>query len=135
MNGEQAGHAFIKIMYTLSLLLNIDKLSIIFKETCEQLDCERLEFGIVNAHPKIAVSNLIGKPKGKSSYMLRKSFWAQIKSKLWGNHFWSPSYCVVSVGGASLDVVKNYIENQRKPPSEKQINQSKKISAKGRGLA
>ena len=143
MNGEQAGHAFIKIMYTLSLLLNIGKLSIIFKETCEQLDCELLEFGgeddhvhlMVSAHPKIAISNLIGKLKGKSSYMLRKSFWAQIKSKLWGNHFWSPSYCVVSVGGASLDVVKNDIENQRKPPSEKQINQSKKISAKGRGLA
>ena len=89
---------------------------------------------MVSAHPKIAFSNLIGKLKGKSSYMLRKSFWEQIKSKLWGNHFWSPSYCVVSVGGASLDVVKNYIENQRKPPSEKQINQSKKISAKGRGL-
>jgi hypothetical protein len=32
-------------------------------------------------------------------------------------------------------VVKDYIENQRQPPSEKQINQSKKISAKSRGLA
>jgi putative transposase len=105
----------------------LDKLSIIFEDGHVHL--------MVSAHPKIAISNLIGKLKGKSSYMLRKSFWAQIKSKLWGNHFWSPSYCVVSVGGASLDVVKNYIENQRKPPSEKQINQSKKISAKGRGLA
>jgi putative transposase len=58
----------------------LDKLSIIFKETCEQLDCELLEFGgeddhvhlMVSAHPKIAISNLIGKLKGKSSYMLRK---------------------------------------------------------------
>jgi putative transposase len=73
----------------------LDKLSIIFKETREQLDCELLEFGgeddhvhlMVSAHPKIAISNLIGKLKGKSSYMLRKSFWSQIKSKLWGNHF------------------------------------------------
>jgi len=32
--------------------------------------------------------------------MLRKSFWAQ-----------TPSYCVVSIGGASLDVVKNDIDN------------------------
>ena len=79
----------------------LDKLSIIFKETCEQLDCELLEFGgeddhvhlMVSAHPKIAISNLIGKLKGKSSYMLRKSFWSQIKSKLWGNHFWSPILC------------------------------------------
>ena len=68
----------------------LDRLSIIFKETCEQLDCELLEFGgedfhvhlMVSAHPKIAISNLIGKLKGKSSYMLKKSFWAQIKSKL-----------------------------------------------------
>jgi len=37
---------------------------------------------MVSAHPKIAISNLIGKLKGKSSYMLKKSFWAQIKSKL-----------------------------------------------------
>ncbi|NBV29456.1 hypothetical protein EBS02_10690, partial [bacterium] len=33
--------------------------------------------------------------------------------------------------GASLDVVKAYIENQRKPPSEKQIKQSLTLSAKG----
>jgi len=86
----------------------LDMLKAIFKETCEQLDCELLEFGgehdhvhlMVSAHPKIALSNLIGKLKG------------QIKPKLWGNHFWSPSYCVVSVGGASLDVIKQYIENQ-----------------------
>jgi putative transposase len=90
---------------------------------------------MVSAHPKIALSNLIGKLKGKSSFFLRKEFSAQIKNKLWGNHFWSPSYCVVSVGGASLDVVKQYIENQRKPPSEKQIKQSKKISDRSRGLA
>jgi hypothetical protein len=57
--------------------------------------------------------------KGKSSFMLRKAFWEHNKPKLWSNHFWLPSYCFVSVGGASLDVIKQYIENQRKPPSEK----------------
>jgi putative transposase len=57
----------------------LDKLSIIFEDGHLHL--------MVSAHPKIAISNLIGKLKGKSSYMLRKSFWAQIKSKLWGNHF------------------------------------------------
>jgi putative transposase len=121
----------------------LGRLKEIFIETCGQLDCELLEFGgeddhvhlMVSAHPKIALSNLIGKLKGKSSFFLRKEFREQIKNKLWGNHFWSPSYCVVSVGGASLDVVKQYIENQRKPPSEKQIKQSKKISARSRGPA
>lgn len=119
------------------------RLKTIFMETCLQLDCELLEFGgeddhvhlMVSAHPKTAISNLIGKLKGKSSYFLRKEFWPQIKQKLWGNHFWSPSYCVVSVGGANLDVVKQYIENQRTPPSAKQVNQSRSISLKNKALA
>jgi len=62
--------------------------------------------------------------------MLRKDYWAQIKKKLWGKHFWSPSYCVVSCGRGSLEVVKAYIKNQRMPPSEKQVKQSRAIAGK-----
>ncbi len=90
------------------------------------MDCELLECNgehdhvhmMVSVHPKLAVSNLVSKLKGKSSYFLRKEFWPQIKPMLWGKHFWSPGYCCVSVGGASLETVKAYIENQRTPPSE-----------------
>src|ERR1700722_17889172 len=88
----------------------LDTLKEIYHETCAQMDCELLEFGgeddhvhiMVSVNPKVAISNLIGKLKGKSSYMLRKNYWTLIKKKLWGNHFWSPSYCAVSCGGASL---------------------------------
>jgi len=52
------------------------------------------------------------KLKGKSPYVLRRDFWESVRYKLWGNHFWSPSYCVVSCGGASLDIVKAHIEQQ-----------------------
>lgn len=82
------------------------------------------ELLLISVHPKHAISNLVGKLKGKSSYVLRRSFWDEIKEKLWGNHFWSPSYCVVSCGGASLDVVKKYIEDQRTPTSEKNAKKS-----------
>jgi putative transposase len=42
------------------------------------MDCELLEFGgeddhvhlMLNVHPKVAVANLVGKLKGKSSYLL-----------------------------------------------------------------
>lgn len=34
---------------------------------------------------------------------------------LWGDHFWSPSYCVVSCGGAPLEIIKRYIQDQQKP--------------------
>jgi putative transposase len=103
-----------------SMLTRMEEL---MKETCKQMDCELIEFNgehdhvhmMVSVHPKLAISNLVGKLKGKSSYFIRQEFSKEVKKKLWGDHFWSPSYCVVSCGGAPLDVVKKYIENQRRP--------------------
>lgn len=82
--------------------------------------------------PKLAIANLVGKLKGKSSYVLRREFWPQIKNKLWKNRFWSPSYCVVSCGGAPLEIVKKYIEEQGQPVSEKSIKQSQRYTGKKR---
>lgn len=109
------------------------RINMIINETCKQMDCELLEFGgednhihmIVSVHPKIAIANLVGKLKGKSSYMIRREFWERVKVMLWRNHFWSPSYCAVSCGGASLDVVKEYIKNQNAPPSERSLKASR----------
>jgi putative transposase len=101
----------------------LDRLKELFLETCLQMHCELLEFNgeddrvhlIVAVHPKVAVSNLVGKLKGKSAYFLRQEFWPQLKPKLWGAHLWSPSYCVVSCGGAPLELIRKYIDNQRSP--------------------
>ncbi len=70
---------------------------------------------MISAHPKIAVSNRVSKLKGKSAYIIRRKFWEGVKTMPWGNHFWTPCYGVVSCGGASLDLVKEYINNQRTP--------------------
>lgn len=110
----------------------LDRLEQIYRETCLQMDCELLELGgeddhvhlMVIVHPKLAVSNLVSKLKGKSSYILRREYRPQIKTMLWGKHFWSPGYCCVSVGGASLETVKEYIDGQRTPPSEKNVKTS-----------
>ncbi len=37
----------------------------------------------------------------------------EVERKLWGPHFWSPSYCAMSCGGAPLEIVKRYVEAQR----------------------
>lgn len=109
------------------------RLKELFNSTCLQMDVELIEFGgeedhvhlLVNVPPKLAIANLVGKLKGKSSYFLRKEYWHLISQKLWGNHLWSPSYCVVSCGGAPLNIVKQYVKNQRQPPSAKQVRHSK----------
>src|SRR5687767_13094022 len=51
----------------------------LIKETCEQMECELIEFNgehdhvhlMVSVHPKLAVSNLVGKLKGKTAYFIR----------------------------------------------------------------
>lgn len=96
------------------------------------MDCELNEFNgeddhihiLISIPPKHAVSTVVSKLKGKSSYYIRKEFWNQIKHKLWGDHFWSPSYCSVTCGGAPLEIIKKYIEDQRQPSSEKGVAQS-----------
>ena len=118
----------------------LKRLEIIFKETCQQMNAELLEFNgeddhvhlMLCCHPKRAISNLVSKLKGKSSYFLRKEFLSQIKDKLWGKHFWSPSYCLVSCGGAPLEVVKQYITDQRKDIKPKHIKRSKNLTGRKR---
>ena len=110
----------------------IERMQAIFKETCQQMDCELLEFNgehdhvhmMISAPPKLSISILVGKLKGKSSYFIRQEFWNSIKTKLWGDHLWSPSYCSVTCGGAPLNIIKKYIEDQRTPASEKGVAQS-----------
>ena len=118
----------------------LERLNAVYAETMEQMEGTLMEFGgeddhvhlLVSCHPKTAVSNLVGKLKGKSSYILRNEFWSEISTKLWGDHFWSPSYCVVSCGGASLDVVRAYIEDQRKPSDKQSMEQSKRFAGTNR---
>ena len=63
--------------------------------------------------PKVALSRLVNSLKGVSARRLRAADFLEVRSKLWGEHFWSPSYCAVSCGGAPLDTVKRYVQAQR----------------------
>jgi REP element-mobilizing transposase RayT len=45
----------------------------------------------------------------------RGPFTGQIRTYLRGGHFWSPSYFAASCGGAPLSIIKQYIEQQKRP--------------------
>lgn len=68
---------------------------------------------LIEYPPSLSLVKLINQLKGVSSRRIRQRRYPEVISKLWGTHFWSPSYFVVSCGGVTLDVVKKYIENQR----------------------
>jgi putative transposase len=70
---------------------------------------------LINYPPKISPSKLVNSLKGVSSRHIRNANYPEIRKKLWGNALWSPSYFAGSCGGATLDVVKEYIEQQDRP--------------------
>lgn len=42
---------------------------------------------------------------------LNKEF-PQIRQKLWKECFWSQSFCLLTTGGAPIEVIRKYIESQ-----------------------
>lgn len=47
---------------------------------------------LVRNPPKVALSTLVNSLKGASSRLIRKETFPEVTSRLWGGHFWSPSY-------------------------------------------
>lgn len=68
---------------------------------------------LVEYPPKVAVSSLVNSLKGASSRLIRKQRFPEVRKSLWGEHFWSPSYFASSCGGAPLNIIKEYIRDQR----------------------
>lgn len=66
---------------------------------------------LFKAHPNSELSKFINAYKSASSRLIKKEF-PQIKKKLWKEYFWSKSFCLVTTGGVTIDVIKKYIENQ-----------------------
>lgn len=68
---------------------------------------------LIKLPPKHAVSDFVNALKTSTSRLIRKEFAQALKPYYWKPVFWSKSYCVVSCGGAPLDVIKAYIVAQK----------------------
>jgi putative transposase len=66
---------------------------------------------LFRAHPNTALSKFINVYKSASSRLIKKEF-PQIRQNLWKEYFWSRSFCLLTAGGAPLEVLKRYIESQ-----------------------
>ena len=101
----------------------LDHLKEVFDSVCNDFEAELVEFQgegdhvhlLVNYPPKVALSRFVGSLKGVSSRYIRESNYPEIKKKLWGKALWSPSYFAGSCGGAPLEIIKQYIEQQERP--------------------
>lgn len=65
---------------------------------------------LVEVDPQFGVHRLVKAIKGRSSRVLREEFPA-LKSRL--PTLWTNSYFVATVGGAPLEQIKTYVQNQK----------------------
>lgn len=68
---------------------------------------------LFKAHPNTELSKFINAYKSASSRLIKKEY-PKIKEQLWKEYFWSRSYCLLTTGGVSIEVIKKYIEKQGK---------------------
>lgn len=69
---------------------------------------------LIDLHPDNNISHLISSLKSASSRIIRKKYSAEIARYYWGENakLWHDSKCIISCGGAPLEVIKQYIDNQ-----------------------
>ena len=66
---------------------------------------------LFKACPNTEISKFMNAYKSASSRLIKIEY-PEIKEKLWKEAFWSKSYCLISTGGVTIDVIKKYIETQ-----------------------
>ncbi len=69
---------------------------------------------LFRAKPTLDITKYINILKGHSSRKIREKYTNFLKNKLWGDSFWSPSYFLATTGNVTIDILREYIENQRK---------------------
>jgi putative transposase len=65
---------------------------------------------LVSCDPQYGIHRLVKQIKGRSSRLLRDEF-PYLKSRM--PTLWTNSYFVATIGGATLEVVRRYMEKQR----------------------
>ncbi len=90
----------------------------VIQNTCNKFEREMINVEImpdhiyllVEVYPQFGIHRLVKNIKGLSSRILRDEF-RRLRSRL--STLWSNSYFVSTVGGAPLEIVKQYIEQQK----------------------
>ena len=130
---KSKNHAAFRIQYHVIFIIKyrhkcltaeiLERMNLIFRDVLRKWDCDLLEFSgesdhvhlLIDGHPSLDLSRMVGNLKTVSARRIRTEYAEYLAPYFWKPYFWSRSYCVVSAGGASLETLKRYIENQEKP--------------------
>lgn len=131
MSGHSAFRLFYHVIFTTKYrrkVIHVEmlkRLEAIFRETLEKWRCRLVEFGgeadhvhlLIDAHPALDLSQMIGNLKAVSARRIRREFAQHVRRYYWKPFFWNSAYAVISVGGrASIETLLRYIQEQQEPP-------------------
>lgn len=115
-------HLVLVIKYRRKVINNdiSDRLKEIFEYICPKYRIELEEWNhdkdhihiLFRGQPNTEISKFVNAYKSASSRLIKKEF-EVIRKQLWKEYFWSRGYCLLTTGGATIDVVRKYIENQQ----------------------
>lgn len=101
----------------------VSRLEEIFSRILEKRKCILEECGaeddhihiLIDLHPDNNISSLVGSLKSASSRILRREFSEELSKFYWKSVLWGNQYFVSSTGGAPIEILKKYIQNQDSP--------------------
>jgi len=95
----------------------------VMREICADFGADLAEFNgehdhvhlLVEYPPKVAVSVHVNSLNGVSGRRLRQDLTGRVNRVSMHGRFRSPSYLAASCGGAPLSIIRQYVEQQRRP--------------------
>lgn len=102
----------------------LEDLEKIFSRLCAARKCRLVSFNaeedhchlLVDMYPDVAPSRLVNTLKTVSSRLIRRDYKKHLEKFYYQKPvFWTGAYCVISTGGAPLEIIKKYIESQESP--------------------
>ena len=99
-----------------------EKHGVVLEEWNHDIDHVHVMF---RAKPQTELAKFINAYKSASSRLIKKEH-PEIREKLWKGAFWSQSYCLLTTGGATVDVIRSYIETQGEEDGRRKAYRYKK---------
>lgn len=67
---------------------------------------------LISAPPQVCLANVINSLKSSTSRLVRKRYEKYLSKFYWKPYFWNRSYLILSSGGAPIEVIRQYIQEQ-----------------------
>ncbi|QSZ28413.1 IS200/IS605 family transposase [Aceticella autotrophica] len=101
----------------------LNRLKEIIENLFSKWKCILIEFNgeadhihiLFEAPPQVQLSKLINNLKTVTARLIRKEYSEYLTKFYWKPYLWNRSYLILSSGGAPIEIIKRYIQEQNTP--------------------